>query len=99
MNTEKVTNLLFEAIKEFNSENSYNLNQSLDTVLFGENSPLDSLGLVNFIVAVEERIEDDLDISLTLADEKAMSERNSPFRTVQAFRDYILKLIVEANNE
>lgn len=99
MNAEKVTNLLYEAIKEFNSENSYNLNQSLETVLFGEKSPLDSLGLVNFIVAVEEKIEDDLDLTLTLADEKAMSERNSPFRTIQAFRDYILKLVEEANNE
>jgi len=93
MQKEKITNLLFETIDEFNDTNSYSIIKKLDTVLFGENSSLDSLGLVNLIVAVEEKIEDDFDISLTLADEKAMSERNSPFRSVEAFRDYINNLI------
>jgi acyl carrier protein len=62
------------------------------TALFGAQSVLDSLGLVNLIVGVEQRIADDLDLPITLADEKAMSQRNSPFRTVDTLADYILSI-------
>jgi acyl carrier protein len=62
-----------------------------DTVLFGRSGVLDSLGLVNLIVAVEQRLEDELGITLVLADEKALAQKNSPFRTVATLVDYILQ--------
>ena len=52
---------------------------TLDSKLFGGDSPLDSMALVNLLVDLEELIEDDFGISTTLADEKAMSRRTSPF--------------------
>jgi len=61
--------------------------------LFGQGGKLDSLGLVNLIVAVEAMVEDELDVTITLADEKAMSMKNSPFRTIQTLADYINLLI------
>ncbi len=64
---------------------------STDTVLFGRGGVLDSLGLVNLIVAVEQRLEDELGITVVLADEKAMAQQNSPFRTVATLVDYILQ--------
>jgi len=53
--------------------------KSPDLVLYGGAGKLDSIGLVNLIVATEQRLEDIFEISLTLADEKSMSQRNSPF--------------------
>ena len=41
-------------------------------VLFGQNTTLDSLNLVKFILTVEEKIEEKYDISVTLANEKAI---------------------------
>ena len=38
-------------------------------------------------------IEDEFKVSLTLADEKAMSYSRSPFRTVQTLRDYVNDLL------
>ncbi len=61
--------------------------------LFGGESLLDSLGLVSFIVSIEEEIEDKLGISIILADEKAMSRRTSPFSRVSYLVDYILEII------
>jgi len=66
-----------------------NLKKSSDTPLFGSDSMLDSLGLVTFIVAVEERITDIADRSITLADEKAFSQARSPFRTIGTLAEYI----------
>ena len=70
-----------------------------NSVIYGDNSPLDSLALVSLIVAVEQNIEDKFDISITLADERAMSLVNSPFRTVSSLADYIEALLKEKLND
>ena len=63
--------------------------------VFLKASSLDSLGLVTLITDVEQRLEEEYDIALTLADDRAVSQRNSPFRSVQSLADYIALLIEE----
>ncbi|WP_298817372.1 acyl carrier protein [Chloroflexus sp.] len=65
------------------------------TILFGKGAPLDSLALVTMIVDLEQRLEEEYGITLTLADERAMSQRNSPFRTIRSLVDYLERLIAE----
>jgi len=74
------------------------INMSKDTPLFGEDGVLDSLGLVRFIVEVEQGIQSKLGLSITLADEKAMSQKNSPFRSIGSLGDYIVLLLKEKPN-
>tara|TARA_B110001452_G_scaffold121783_1_gene101031 strand:+ start:2518 stop:2805 length:288 start_codon:yes stop_codon:yes gene_type:complete len=62
---------------------------TLDSKLFGGGGPLDSMALVNLLVDLEELIEDDFGVSTTLADEKAMSRRTSPFSRVKYLIEYI----------
>jgi acyl carrier protein len=66
------------------------------TTLIGHESILDSLGLVALLVDLEQRLEEEYSLSLTLADDRAMSQRNSPFRTVQSLTNYVCLLIEEA---
>ncbi len=66
------------------------------TRLFGARSSLDSMGLVNFIADIEERLSDEHQIDITLANQSAMSRTHSPFRRVASCIDYILELITEA---
>ena len=61
---------------------------SAQTALFGEEGLLDSVGLVSLVVAVEQAIEDELGIQVALADEKALSQSASPYRTVGTLADY-----------
>ena len=63
--------------------------------LIGRQAVLDSLGLVTLIVDLEQRLEEEYGVSLILVDEHAMSQRRSPFRTVQSLTDYICRLIEE----
>jgi len=56
--------------------------------LFGPGSPLDSLGLVGLIIDIEEAFAD-AGVTVALSDDRAMSQRNSPFRTVASLVDYI----------
>jgi acyl carrier protein len=60
--------------------------------IFGDGSPLDSLGLVALLIDVEEILRDDLGLDVTLSDERAVSQRNSPFRTVASLTSYVVSL-------
>jgi D-alanine--poly(phosphoribitol) ligase subunit 2 len=93
----QVLNSIYNAIDEVNSQidDNMQLTKSPDTVLFGRASKLDSLGLVTLVVAIEQRIQEDFGVALTIADEKAFSQKNSPFKTVGTLADYITSLLKE----
>lgn len=88
--------LLLQAAETCNPKLAEQLRKTgRDTVLFGREGCLDSLGLVSFIVAVEAELEDRCGVHLTLADEKAMSQKHSPFRTAGALADYVSRRLEE----
>ena len=64
---------------------------SADTPLYGEGGALDSMALVNLIADVEESLSEKFNVSIALADEKAMSARNSPYRSVRSLTDAVLE--------
>lgn len=65
---------------------------SPETALFGPEGILDSLGLVALIVDVEEAIAERTGVAITLGDDRAVSQRSSPFRTVGSLAEYIATL-------
>ncbi len=93
-----VEQYIYPAIDEIaaSMEPGHTLHKSPNTPLFGADAALDSLGLVNFVVAVEERVESGTGRSIRLVSEKAMSRRQSPFRTVSTLAEYIDELLSEA---
>ena len=98
--SEKIIQVIFDTVDELNEQytEEQRLAKSIDTVLFGEGGKLDSIGVVTLIVATEQKLEEIFGISLTLADEKAMSQERSPFRTIGSLADYIEMLIEESTN-
>ncbi len=71
------------------------LDKSEETVLFGHGAVLDSFELVGLILAIERKITQEFAIAVTLANEKAMSQKTSPFRSVAALADYAAQCIEE----
>jgi acyl carrier protein len=69
-----------------------------ETRLLGSQSVLDSMRLVSLIIAIEREMEDTFGVALTLADERALSMKESPFRSIQSLADYIALRINEAGN-
>jgi acyl carrier protein len=74
--------MIFSAIDEVNERlpGGERLEKSIDTTLFGESGKLDSLGLVNLIVAIEQKIEDEYGITVVLAEEGGLGDM-APFAT------------------
>ena len=97
MRDEKIREAIYHAVDGMNEQlpKGRTLEKSPQTILFGKGGQLDSLGLVSFIVEVEQKIEEELGVSITLADERAMSQKSSPFLTLQTLSEYVSLLLKE----
>lgn len=96
----QILQLVYRAVDEMNEQlpPGRPIVKSPETRLYGSQSALDSLGIVNLIVTVEREIDDEFGVALTLADERALSMKNSPFKSIQSLADYIQVLLSEASN-
>ncbi|MCX6126872.1 MAG: hypothetical protein NTV34_19280 [Proteobacteria bacterium] len=65
--------------------------------LLGGDSVFDSLSFVSVIVELEEAILAKFGTTLTLADERAMSQPTSPFLTVESLARYVQMLLTDNN--
>jgi len=97
MAEERILKMIYQAVEEINQQLSEEarLKPSPETVLWSKANGLDSMGLVNLIVMTEENIEEEFGKTINLADEKAMSQENSPFQTIESLANYIGMLVKE----
>jgi acyl carrier protein len=93
----RVVGFLVEGLRALLAERGEPLPDDLGegTRLVGPQAALTSLGLVSLIVELEQTLEEQYGVCLTLADERAMSQRHSPFRTVGTLADYACRLLAE----
>jgi D-alanine--poly(phosphoribitol) ligase subunit 2 len=68
-------------------------------LLYHKGSTLDSIGLVTLIASLEQAIEETFAIPIILANEKALSQRHSPFATIGTLTDYATSLVKEAQHD
>lgn len=88
--------MLIKKIETYCAENTIDVEKiDSSTRLMGSGGLFDSLDLVNFIVEVEEVLQDDFDIEVTLTDERAMSRRTSPFINAETLANFIVEHIDE----
>jgi len=66
-----------------------------DSLLYGEGGPLDSMALVNLIADVEDAVAEKYGATVTLADERALSAKRSPFRSVKDLTEAIMERMSE----
>jgi len=94
---DKVIQIVFDTIDELNEtlKQPIDVSDGEETPLYGKDSSVDSITLVNLISNIESTLEDDLDLEIIIVDERAMSQSRSPFRTIGSLTDYIV-LLVEA---
>ena len=59
-----------------------------DSLLFGGEGLLDSIGLVSVVIEVEQKLSDLAGREISLMDDRALSRSRSPFRTPRALAEY-----------
>lgn len=90
----KIENIIIETLKNLSDEFEMKEleNPSVTTPIYGGGGGFDSLALVSFITDLEQRLSDELGLEIVLADERAMSANNSPFKNVTSLTQYILTM-------
>lgn len=90
MTIEELTGLIVSTTSDLAAEQGFEVTDGLsaDTRLFGEQGLLDSLALVALVIAVEQAVEDKFGVRVELADDKALSQKNSPYRTIGTLAAY-----------
>lgn len=91
----KIENIIIKTLKNLSDEFEMKEleNPSATTPIYGGGGGgFDSLALVSFITDLEQRLSDELGLEIVLADERAMSANNSPFKNVTSLTQYILTM-------
>lgn len=96
----QITESLLRAVDEVNQGLPPNkrVPREQNAVLFGMHAEVDSLVLINLVIVAERNIESDFGRTITLADERALLEEKSPFRSISSMADYVAKLLREESN-
>ncbi len=97
----EIEQLVLEAVREINERllPSQQLSLGLNTVLLGNQSSLDSLGFVDLILDIEQRVRDNFGVSVTLADERAFSLERSPFRDIGSLCQLLNERLLELGTD
>ncbi len=94
MTVPEATGIVLESIKDLNAGRPANqqIPPATETILFGRGGTLDSLGLVELIVTIEDRANKACGVAVALASDQALSQARSPFNTVQTLSEFLSRL-------
>ena len=92
---ERVLRAIYSAVDDLNKSlgRGQKVSKEPGAELWSESGKLDSLGIVTLIIGVEEAIEEEFGLTISLAGEHAMSQEKSPFKTVDTLMQYVTGVI------
>jgi acyl carrier protein len=92
---DNVLKVIYESISDLNMQlpAEQRVEKSQSTVLFGAGGKLDSMGLANFIVIVEQKLEESYGFRIDLTEDDPFSPTTGHFRTVHSLATYVLESV------
>lgn len=100
MSNDQAFEIVRRAVVELAEDSGYPqlLAANGSTPLFGGESGIDSLSLVLLIAEIERGAEQAFGVPIVLADDRAMSRRTSPFRTVGTLTELLVERLVDSRD-
>ena len=94
-NNEKAMQAVTEAIDELNEQlpREEKIKNSMETVLMGKGGNLDSLRLVSLVTTVEQKIEENFGMAVSLLADIDAFENDNPYGTVRSLADYVASIL------
>jgi hypothetical protein len=94
MDREQALALIYESIDRINEQlpPASRLARQPSTVIVGHGGSLDSLGIVTFVLALEEKSAGALGRPVQLFDPDSLAEAGSPFQTVDRLASHLMTL-------
>ena len=88
----KINDIIEISINSINQQLNLELVNSDDTEIIGDNSPLDSLGILTFVMEIEKNIEELLGLKISLVNDDFLSG-NSPLENVRKLKAHLVNLV------
>ncbi len=100
MTNMEIEKVIMDSLDDLNSnlDKPIDLSAKSETILFGKGSSLDSIDFVSLIIDIERQIRDISGKNITLADKRALSHKNSPFRTVGTLTNFVFEQLNEVKS-
>ena len=95
MNRTELVKVIAGCLKELSPAMKGAADMGEETPVFGQRGPLDSMQLVTFLMELEQQINDRCGTMISIADDRALSQQRSPFRSVGTLADYVDMLLTE----
>ena len=94
---DRILGAVYRAVDELNKQlpKGVHVEKALDSPLYAKNGRLESIDVVTLIMEVEDQIKDEFGTSITIADDRAMSQQNSPFLSIRSLTNYVAELLKE----
>ena len=94
---ERVRHTVFDVLDELNEQlpAPQRLAKADTTVLVGHQSGLDSLGLVNLMALLEQRIESEFQTPINLIDDALVDEATGHLANVRSLTQYLASVLVQ----
>lgn len=89
---QQIETLVLECLSDALEEIGESSSVDQQSRIYGKGSRLNSMAVVSMVVDLETRLAEQLDIEISLTDERAMSQKRSPFRDVSSITHYITNL-------
>lgn len=84
MEASKIEAVIYEVFDQLMAQSeNLKLEKRPSFPLIGDGSPLDSLGLVNFLVALEQKLQAETSSDLNIANQDLIIGEDQPLRTVE----------------
>lgn len=96
MNKKEIVNkIINSAIEEFNEflDSTSKLVSDHNEELIGPNGKLDSLGIIMFIGALENKIFEYTNKKITLLNQDFLVDTNGPYKNLSSMEEYIISLL------
>jgi len=85
--------IISEVIEQINKDLNVDILKNNNSDIIGGNSPLDSLGVISFLLELENKIEDTYDLEITLVNDSVLNEEQSPLSNIKSLKSHLNTLI------
>lgn len=94
-NMDKIITLIYASLDEIESfiDLESPLKKDLDQPLFTKNGPLDSMGLVNLLITLEEKIDSEFNKSVQLMRADFLQTEQNPLASVESLSIYVFGML------
>ena len=89
---EKINKIINLSVESINEDLNLNLSNLDDTEIIGGNSPLDSLGVLSFVMELEKNIEEILGLEISLVNDDFLSN-DSPLKNISELKIHLVKIL------